>query len=108
MLMGAGRRIAEGRVTLEGGVRARLEEAVAVLNELRGLAELEERDGVLAVRGYGFSLAAVSPDHAEAGRMVEAMIAELAGVPVREHCERASKPRCRFDVALDESTAARR
>ena len=89
-------------------MRARLEAAAGALNELGGLAELEERDGNLAIRGYGCPLAAVPPDHPEACRMVEAMIAELAGVPVRKHCERAAKPRCRFDVVLDESTAARR
>jgi predicted ArsR family transcriptional regulator len=75
---------------------------------LGGLAELEERDGGLADRGYGCPLAAVTPDHAEACRIVEAMIAELAGVPVREDCERAVKPRCCFEAALSERTAARR
>jgi len=53
LLTGVGRRIAEGRVAPEGGVRARLEEAVAVLNELGGLAELEERgyDGAKKIKG---------------------------------------------------------
>ncbi len=99
--------MAEGRGTPEGGARVRAEEAVAVLNELGGLAELEERDGGPAIiRGYGCPLAAVTPDHPEACRMVEALIAELAGVPVRERCERGGKPRCRFEVALAVSTAA--
>jgi len=38
--------------------------------------------------------------------MVETLIAELAGVSVREHCERGAKPRCCFDVTLAESTVA--
>lgn len=87
-------------------MRARLEEAVAVLNGLGGLAELEERAGGLVIRGYGCPLAAVTPDHPEACRMVETLIAELTGVPVRERCERGAKPRCCFEVALAESTAA--
>jgi hypothetical protein len=45
LLTGVGRRMAEWRGALVGGDRARLEEAVAGLNELGGLAELEERDG---------------------------------------------------------------
>jgi predicted ArsR family transcriptional regulator len=102
LLGGVGRRMAGERGAPHGGVRARLEEAVAVLNGLGGLAELEERDGGFAIRGYGCPLAAVTRDHPEACRMVEAMIAELAGVPVREHCERGVKPRCRFEVALAE------
>jgi predicted ArsR family transcriptional regulator len=107
LLRGVGRRMAEGRGTLEGGVLARTEEAVAVLNELGGLAELEERDGDLVIRGYGCPLAAVTPDHPEACRMVETLIAELAGVSVRERCERGAKPRCCFEVTLAEGSAAR-
>jgi len=106
LLRGVGRRMAETRGAPEGGARARTEEAVAVLNELGGLAELEERDGGLAIRGYGCPLAAVTPDHPEACRMVETLIAELAGLAVRERCERGVKPRCCFEVTLAESTAA--
>ena len=106
LLRGVGRRMAEVRGAPEGGVRARTEEAVAVLNELGGLAELEERDGGLYIRGYGCPLAAVTPDHPETCRMVETLIAELAGVAVRERCERGAQPRCCFEVALAESTAA--
>jgi hypothetical protein len=38
--------------------------------------------------------------------MVESLIAELAGVAVRERCERGVKPRCCFEVTLAESPAA--
>jgi predicted ArsR family transcriptional regulator len=106
LLRGVGRRMAEGRGASEHGVRARMEEAVAALNELGGLAELEERDGGFLIRGYGCPLAAVTPDHPEACRMVETLIAELAGVAVRERCERGAKPRCCFEVMPAESTAA--
>ena len=47
-----------------------------------------------------------APDHPEACRMVETLIAELAGVSVRERCERGAKPRCCFEVTLAESTVA--
>ena len=105
LLRGVGRRMAEGRGPLQDGVWTRTEEAVAVLNELGGLAELEERDGGLVIRGYGCPLAALTPDHPEACRMVETLIAELAGVSVRERCERGAKPRCCFEVASAESIA---
>jgi predicted ArsR family transcriptional regulator len=100
-----GCRIAEGRGTADDGVRARLEEAVAVLNELGGLAELEEHDEGFVIRGYGCPLAAVTPGHPEVCRMAETLIAELAGVPVHEHCDRGSKPRCCFEVPPSEITA---
>ena len=38
-------------------------------------------------------------------RIVEALISELAAVPVREHCDRGVKPRCCFEAAPCEITA---
>ncbi len=35
--------------------------------------------------------------------MAEALISELVGMPAREHCDRGAKPRCCFEVALDDS-----
>ena len=105
LLRDAGRRMAEGRGASEDGVRSWLEEAVAVLNELGGLAELEEHNEGFAIRGYGCPLAGVTPEHPEACRMAETLISELAGVPVYEHCDRGAKPRCCFEVVLPESTA---
>lgn len=104
LLRNVGRRMAEGREATDEGIRARLEEAVAVLNELGGLAELQEHDEGFMIRGYGCPLAAVTPDHPEVCRMAEAMISELAGVPVYEYCDRVAKPRCCFEVAPFEST----
>jgi predicted ArsR family transcriptional regulator len=98
LLRGVGCRMAEGRKVPDGGVQARLEEAVAVLNELGGLAELEAHDGGFLIRGYSCPLVAVTPDHPEVCRMAEAMISELAGAPVREHCDREIEPRCCFEV----------
>ena len=103
LLRAVGRRMAEERGAPDEGVRVRLEEAVVVLNELGGLAELEERDGSFVIRGYGCPLAAVTPDHPEVCRMAEALISELAGIPANEHCNRVANPRCCFEVALDDS-----
>ncbi len=99
LLRVVGRGLVEGEVAASDGARARLEGAVEALNELGGLAELEEREGDVVIRGYGCPLAAVTPDHPEVCRMIEALIAELAEVPVREHCDRGESPRCCFEVA---------
>lgn len=98
-LRAVGRRIAEGRTVPEDGLSARLEVAVATLNELGGLVELEERDGAFIVRGYSCPLTAVVPGHPEVCRLVEALLAELVGMPVYEHCDRDENPRCCFEVA---------
>jgi predicted ArsR family transcriptional regulator len=100
LLRAVGRRMADERDAPADGVRTRLEVAVAVLNELGGLAELEERDGKIHIRGYGCPLAAVVPDHPEVCRLVEALLAKLAGVPVRERCDRSERPHCCFEVTL--------
>jgi predicted ArsR family transcriptional regulator len=95
----------EGKTVPTDGARARLEAAAGVLNELGGLAELEEQDGTLVIRGYGCPLAAVTPDHPEVCRLAEALVAEVAGVSVQEHCERGERPRCCFEVASAGDTA---
>ncbi len=105
LLRSAGRRLAEGHSVLTNDTRPRLELAVGVLNELGGLAELEERDGALVIRGYSCPLAGVTPDHPEVCRMAETLIAELAGVPVHERCDRGERPRCCFEVATSDSTS---
>ncbi len=100
MSRSVGRRMAEGQAAPTGGTRSRLEATVEVLNESGGLAELEERAGRLVIRGYSCPLSALTPDHPEACRMAETLLTEVAGVPVRERCERGERPRCRFEVAL--------
>jgi predicted ArsR family transcriptional regulator len=108
LLRSVGRRLAEEhsmRADWTDGARARLESAVGVLNELGGLAELEERDGALVIRGYSCPLAGVTPDHPEVRRMAETLIAELAGVPVHERCDRGERPRCCFEIASAGDTA---
>jgi predicted ArsR family transcriptional regulator len=52
-----------------------------VLNELGGLAEIEEHDGRVVIRGYGCPLAAVTPDHPEVCRMAETLLTEVAAYP---------------------------
>ena len=99
LLRGVGRSLAEGKGVPSLDIRGRLETAVEALNELGGLAELEERNGGFVIRGYSCPLAAVTPEHPEVCRMAETLISELAGVPVQEHCDRGARPRCCFEVA---------
>jgi predicted ArsR family transcriptional regulator len=105
LLRSVGRRLAGEHSTRVDGAHTRLESAVEVLNELGGLAELEERDGAVIIRGYSCPLAGVTPDHPEVCRMAETLIAELAGVPVHERCDRGERPRCCFEIASTDDTA---
>jgi predicted ArsR family transcriptional regulator len=105
LLRSVGRSLAEEHTTRADGAHARLETAVEVLNELGGLAELEERDGAVVIRGYSCPLAGVTPEHPEVCRMAEALVAKVAGVPVHERCDRDERPRCCFEVAAAGDTA---
>lgn len=100
LLRTVGRRLATGRTAPASEPRARLATAVAVLNELGGLAELEERDGAIVIRGYSCPLAAAVPGHPAVCKLAEALLSEVVGAPVRERCDRGERPRCRFDVTL--------
>lgn len=98
LLRAVGHDVASGLRRPSGDVRARLESAVAVLNELGGLAELEEREGSFVIRGYSCPLAAIVPGHPEVCRLAETLITELSGVPIREHCDRGERLQCCFEV----------
>ena len=99
LLRRVGHELASGLSVAEGDIRARLEAAVAVLNELGGLAELEERDGAFVIRGYSCPLAAVVPGHPEVCRLAETLVSEVAGVPVKEYCDRGEPLRCCFEAS---------
>jgi predicted ArsR family transcriptional regulator len=105
LLRAVGRRMAEGHIVPANGLRMRLEAAVTVLNELGGLTELEERDSVFVIRGYGCPLAAVTPDHPEVCRMAETLLTELTGVQVHEYCDRGERPRCCFEISTSDGAA---
>jgi hypothetical protein len=101
----------EGRTIPTDATRARLEAAAGVLNDLGGLAELEEQNGTLVIRGYGCPLAAVTLDHPEVCRLAEALVAEVAGVPVHDRCDRSEKlaaaSRSRKPMTLAKDSRAR-
>lgn len=82
----------------QGDVIARLEAAAGALNQLGGLAELEERDGKPAIQGYGCPLAVIVPGHPEVCQLAGAFVSTVAGIPVRECCNRSAMPRCRFEL----------
>jgi predicted ArsR family transcriptional regulator len=108
LLRSVGRRLVEGKTVPPDSTRARLEAAADVLNELGGLVELEEHDGGFVIRGYSCPLAGVTPEHPEVCRMAETLIAELAGVPVHQRCDRGERPRCCFEVAAAGDTAQKK
>jgi DeoR family suf operon transcriptional repressor len=96
-----GQRLA-GDAKADGSTQAaRAEFASRVLNELGGLTTVErgETGRGLAVRGCGCPLSAIVGDRQEVCVAVQAMLTELTGNDVREHCDRSGeRPHCRFEI----------
>lgn len=100
ILREVGRRIAAQKEVQRNGVRTQLEAAVAVLNTLGGLAELEESRKGYSICGYRCPLFALVPSYPQVCRLTETLVTEIAGVPAKERCERGESVWCWFEVPL--------
>jgi predicted ArsR family transcriptional regulator len=106
ILAALGRRLAAScRAMVQGETPSeRVRQAVAVLGELGGLAEIEERAGEMVIRGFDCPLTAAVASHPCACRLAEAMLVDLVGMPVEECCNKqGTLPRCEFRVKLADS-----
>lgn len=92
-----GRRLAAARPAPNGDLQTRVENAVALLGEIGGLASVEKIDGGCVIMGRSCPLAAAVEGHPEACLLAEALLAEVIGAPVRQTCD-PDIPRCRFEV----------
>ena len=81
-----------------GDLRVRLEAAIEVLNDMGGMAELEQENGAYIIRGYSCPLAAAASGHPEVCTLAETLLTELVGEPVHEHCIHGERPQCGFEV----------
>jgi predicted ArsR family transcriptional regulator len=108
LLRDVGRRLAAGRPVMHGGVRERLAAGAELLNELGGLAEAREVDGVSVVQAWSCPLASVVVDQPEICLLVETMLAQIIGLPVQEQCDRREPPRCFFVVGTSPEDTSRR
>lgn len=79
------------------------EGAVAALNAMGGLAELEgpSQDGTRAILAYACPLAEVVMHHPGACALAQAFVSGLAGVTVRAECWLGERPHCRFVLRED-------
>ena len=79
-----------------GDIPARLEAGTKLLNELGGLAELEETGGNYIIRGFSCPLAAIVPNHPQVCKLAETLLKEYTGLPLQEACERGGNLNCTF------------
>jgi predicted ArsR family transcriptional regulator len=95
----AGDRLAQSLRTAVPAAGTTAERAVHLLTLLGGAAEAETRKGRVTIRGGGCPVGeavAVTPAVCQA---VAALLAGALGVPVRDSCDRAGRPSCRFELA---------
>jgi predicted ArsR family transcriptional regulator len=81
-----------------GDLHARVHAAATLLGALGGEAYVEKGDDTLQLRGYGCPLSAAVTPRAEVCRAVEALLSEVIGATVTEHCDRGARPRCCFQI----------
>ena len=98
LLQEAGRRAAQPLPRPAGTAEERVRAASRVLDELGGLTEVEAAGDGWTIRSAGCPLAELVAKRPETCRALEALVAELTRLPVREACDRADRPRCRFEI----------
>ena len=98
MMRETGRRAAQGMPRLAGQPEERVRAAGRALDDLGGLTDVEAAAGGWTIRSAGCPLAALVGKRPETCRALEALVAELTRLPVREACDRAERPRCRFEI----------
>jgi predicted ArsR family transcriptional regulator len=98
----AGRRIATSWQISPNKLETRLQQAVAIFNEIGGLTELETSEGNYVIKGYSCPLASAVANHPEVCRFAEALLTELVGIPVQEHCGDCAAIQCYFSVPIPE------
>jgi predicted ArsR family transcriptional regulator len=76
----------------------RIEFALAVLKGLGGDVKIQEREGKRFIDGNGCPLSAATAYHPEACLIVEALLSEIIGSPVKECCHQGEAPRCSFEL----------
>jgi predicted ArsR family transcriptional regulator len=100
LLREAGHRLAKAHPLPAGRLtsKERIDHALGVLKELGGQATVEQTDGQLIIQSSSCPWGAVTAKHPEVCLAAEALLSELIGVPVKEHCMRVEPPRCHFRI----------
>ncbi len=98
-LRDVGRRLATGHTLANRtALNERLDQACKILEDFGGQARIERENGKVLIRAASCPLATASAHHPEVCRMVETLLSEIAGVRVRECCQREPAPRCCFEI----------
>jgi predicted ArsR family transcriptional regulator len=93
-----GRGAMADRAPARGTLRERVARASSLLNDLGGLSEVEEEDGLYVIRSFGCPLAAATAVYPEVCNALESLLGEFVGTPVTRCCDRYDRERCCFEI----------
>jgi predicted ArsR family transcriptional regulator len=96
-----GRNAMGDRPAPRGPLHDRVVNASSLLNELGGLTEVDEEDGLFVIRSHGCPLAAATAQHPEACNALESLLSEFVGARVTKCCDRYDRVRCCFEIPRD-------
>lgn len=99
ILRETGRRLAAaagGRAA--GDFAARVDAAAKVLSALGGTVHVEHKRGAAMIRGSACPLASAVSRNPHVCRAIETLVGEITGEKAAECCDRASRPRCCFEI----------
>jgi predicted ArsR family transcriptional regulator len=94
-----GRGLMTGRAMPTGTLRERVLAASALMNDLGGTTEIEEKKNHFLIRGHGCPLAAATAKYPEACNAIESLLREFLGHSVSKCCDLYERRRCCFEVA---------
>jgi predicted ArsR family transcriptional regulator len=100
-----GRRLAEPHLpellVLDQGRRA--EKTLQIVEELGGLADLEQCEGGCFIRGFGCPFGQLVAEHPKLCIVAQEMVGQLLGCEVQEQCDRGERSRCCFVVKQEQT-----
>ena len=100
LLREVGARAAAAAGQVDGREEARVRAAAGMLRQLGGDVEVARTDAGWRIRGYGCPLSAVVAEHHRVCALAETLVGEISGLPTRECCDRAERPRCAFELGV--------
>jgi predicted ArsR family transcriptional regulator len=101
LMRDAGKRLADALPSAKRSSVAlgdRVSGASGILNEQLGALTTVERNGGYVIRGAGCPLSALTGKHPAVCLAMESLVTEIVGAPVHECCDRATRPRCCFEI----------
>jgi predicted ArsR family transcriptional regulator len=83
--------------------RQRAEKTLQIMEELGGLAELEQCEGKCFIRGFGCPFGQLVVEHPKLCIVAQELVGQLLGRDVQEQCDRGDRSRCCFVLKQEQT-----